>query len=360
MKNSTTRSIFAVAFAMMMAIVLFRTFALSRKDPPAQREGAAKEAATKTPFSVLTENGETVIKPSPEVQARLGIGSAPLEAAREEKEATAPGVVLDVQGLVNLTTSYASARANLHKAENNLTVSQSEYDRLKSLYTKNQNVSQKAFETGAGMFHNDQTDVQMARQNMNMVAAAIRQSWGNKIGEWVADDHPSLNRILDREDVLVQVTLAPDGPVGVPSEVTLELPNQRNVTAKLVSRFPQVDPRIQGASFLYVAPARGMLAPGLDVVAHLSYGPRLKGVIVPSSAVVWWRGEPWVYVETASGEFTRRAVQTGQLVASGFFCATGFTPGEKVVVQGAEQLLGLELSATPQPSGDNGKEGGQG
>jgi hypothetical protein len=355
MKNPASKSIIAVSFAVLMAIVLLRTFALSQKDPPGQREEAAKEEAAKTLSSVVTENGEKVIKLSLEAQSRLGLRAAPLEAAREEKEATAPGVVLDVQGLVNLATSYASAQANLHRAENNLTVSQSEYDRLKSLYAKNQNVSQKAFQTGTGMYHNDQNDVQMARQNMDLVTAAVRQSWGNKVGEWVADDPPSLNRILNREDMLVQVTLPPDGPASAPGEVSLELPNQRSVTAKLVSRFPQVDPRIQGPGFLYVTPAQGTLAPGLNVVAHLSYGPRLKGVIVPSSAIIWWQGEPWVYVETASGQFTHKAVQSDHPVAGGFFCATGFKPGEKVVVQGAEQILAIELNPSPQPS--SGGEG---
>ena len=354
MKNPTYKSIFGAAFAMLMAIVLIRTFASTRRDPPAQEE-QEKEEATKKPSPLVTENGKTVIKLDSETLKRVGLEAATLEAARERGEVTAPGVVLDVQGLVSLTTNYASAQANLRKAENNLGVSRSEYDRLKTLYAKQQNVSQKAFQTGAGAFHNDQTGVQMARQNIGLVTAALRQSWGNKIAQWVADDPPSLNRILNREDMLVQVTLPPDGPATAPREVSLELPNQRSVAAKLVSRFPQVDPRIQGASFLYVAPAQGMLAPGLNVVAHLAYGPRRKGVIVPPAAVIWWQGKPWAYIETASGEFTRQPLQANHLVAGGFFCTTGFTPGEKVVVRGAEELLAIELNPTPQSSG--GEEG---
>ncbi len=347
MKNPATKSIFAVAFAMLMAIVLLRMFALTRKDPPAQGE-AEKEESTKTPSRVVTENGRTIIKLSSETRKRAGLKAVPLEAGREQEQVSAPGVVLDVQGLVNLTTSYASAQANLRKAENNLSVSQSEYDRLKSLYAKEQNVSQKAFQAGAGVFHNDQTDVQTAQQNIDLVTAALRQSWGHRIAQWVAADPPTLNRILNREDVLVEITLPADGAATAPAELSLELPNQRRVVAKLVSRFPRVDPRIQGASFLYVARAEAMLAPGLNVVAHFRHGPRLKGVIVPSSAVFWWQGEPWVYVETASGEFTREAVQAEHPVTGGFFCTAGFVPGEKVVVRGAEELLAIELNPTPQ------------
>jgi hypothetical protein len=80
-------------------------------------------------------------------------------------------------------------------------------------------------------------------------------------------------------------------------------------------------------------------------------------VIVPSSAVIWWQGKPWVYVETATGEFSRKAVEADHPVAGGFFCRMGFMPGEKVVVRGSEELLAIELNPTPQLSSGEEEEG---
>jgi hypothetical protein len=357
MRGPISKSIFAAAFAMLMVIVLIRTFAPTRKDPPAQDEEEEKEEATKTPSHVVVENGKAMIKLSPEAQQRLGLKAVPLHAVDERPEVAAPALVLDVQGLVNLTTSYAAALANLRKAENNLSVSQSEYDRLKTLYARQQNVSAKAFQAGAGMLHNDQTDVRTARQNLKYQTASVLQNWGDKIARWVTDDSPSLNRILNRQDMLVQVTLPADGVATAPGEVSLEIPNGVRAPATLVSRFPRIDPRIQGASFLFVARAQGALEPGLNLIAHLPAGPRLVGVVIPSSAVVWWKGEAWVYEQTAASEFTRRMVPTDRPVAGGFFVSQGFSTGDKVVTRGAQQLFAIESSSElPAPSAREGDE----
>jgi hypothetical protein len=352
MKSQHFLRVLSVAIALVAAIAFVRTFAQARKGQHgAEQKSHAQEESTPL---VRMENGRTVIRLSAQEQSQAGIEAEKLKPAREREQLAVPAVVPGVQSLVTMASSYATAQANLVTAQNKLSVSQPEYQRLKSLYT-NQNVSGKDFQAAEGSFHNDQASVAAARQEVAYQLAALRQNWGNRIAQWVAENPSSLGRVLNRQDVLVQVTLPTEGPATAPGEVSLELPNQGSVTAKLVSRFPQVDPRIQGPGFLYVTSAQGTLAPGLNVVAHLSYGPRLKGVIVPSSAIIWWQGEPWVYVETASGQFTHKAVQSDHPVAGGFFCATGFKPGEKVVVQGAEQILAIELNPSPQPS--SGGEG---
>jgi hypothetical protein len=298
-----------------------------------------------------------VIKLSSETQALVGISVAPLPSAREQQQITAPAVVLSVQDLVSLVTSYAAGQATLRKAENDLSVSRREYERLKNLYTNQQNVSAKTFQAAEGLFHNDQTDVAAARQNLSLQAATLRQNWGDAVAKWVAEDSSNLQRILNRQEVLVQVTVPPGNLSKAPATVSLELPDQRSTTAAFVSAFPRVDPRIQGASFLYATPAQGMIAPGLNLVAHLTYGPRHKGVVVPSSAVIWRQGKAWAYVQTARDEFIRSAVSEDRPVAGGFFVTAGFAVGDKVVTRGAEQLLAIELNPTPQPSAGGEREG---
>lgn len=343
MRNRHLRLVLTLAFAFGAGILLLHAFALTRKDSPDQDEEEQQAKATQTPSRITVRNGETVIQLTAADQSRAGIETETLKAARERAEITAPAAVLDVGSLVNLTSSYSIAQANLRQAENNLKVSEPEYERLKSLYANQQNVSAKAFQAAEGAFRNNQTSVAAARRDVAYQMAALRQSWGNKIAQWVADDPPTLNRILNREDVLVQVTLPPDGPGSVPGQVSLELPNQRRVMAKLVSRFPQVDPRIQGPSFLYFTKQQGALAPGLNLIAHVAVGPRLSGVIIPRSAVVWLNGGSWVYIQTAPTEFTRIAVPVDHRAADGFFVSKGLAAGDRVVRIGAQALLSQEF-----------------
>jgi hypothetical protein len=78
----------------------------------------------------------------------------------------------------------------------------------------------------------------------------------------------------------------------------------------------------------------------------------MKGLIVPTPAVVWSEGKAWVYQQTATDRFARRAVPTDIPVKRGFFVTEGFSPGDKLVVQGAQALLSEELLLHGQGGGE--------
>jgi hypothetical protein len=168
----------------------------------------------------------------------------------------------------------------------------------------------------------------------------------------VVKGSPELRRILDQSEVLVQMTMLPGLTYEAPKTISLEILGGTRTQASLVSTFPRVDPRIQGRSFLYVAHARPGLTPGVNLLAHLSIGNPMKGQIVPTSAVVWSEGKAWVYQQTAADRFARRAVPTDIPLERGFFVAEGFSPGDKLVVQGAQALLSEELLLHGQGGGE--------
>jgi hypothetical protein len=343
MKSKELRLVLTTALILIVAIALLRAFARAPKGPPDQKGREEQQEGVQAPSRVLVRKGETLIRLSAQAQVRAGIETERLQAVRERREVVAPAVVLDVQGLVTLAANYAAAQANLYKAENDLSVSQREDERLKALYNDQQNVSTKAFEAAEAAFHNDQTDAAMAKRNLGFQMAALRQNWGNEIANWAASGSTSLERILNREDVLVEVTLPPQNLAAAPAEVALELPNGRRAAAKLVSGFPHVDPRLQGATYLYLTRTVGALAPGLNLTAQLAAGSRLAGVLVPSAAIVWWQGEAWVYVQTGASEFTRRPIPASFPVAGGVFVAKSLSPGQRIVRAGAQALLSEEF-----------------
>jgi multidrug efflux system membrane fusion protein len=300
------------------------------------------------------DGGPTAIRLDPSTQARLGIQTSRLDAVREQSQMTLPAVVLPVQALIGLIAAYQTAAAQLEKAQITARVSEREHARLEKLYNNQGNASAKAMESAAGIYHGDEVDVHMARENLALAAASVRQNWGDVVAGWVTRGSNTLHRVLRRQDVLLEMTLPPGEPFQAPAAVEFDLPAGGRASAELISAIPQVDPRVQGVGFLYVTRARPGLAPGFNLVAHFGVGALATGVVVPSSAVVWWRGKAWAYVMTPAGTFARRVVPTGVPEPGGWFVTSGFAPGDRVVTRDAEQLLAIE-STPPTGSAAGGK-----
>ena len=76
-----------------------------------------------------------------------------------------------------------------------------------------------------------------------------------------------------------------------------------------------------------------------------------QGTFVPSSAVVWYAGQPWVYVQDRPTRFARRPLGRAAEAAGGFFVTEGLQPGERVVTGGAGLLLSEEQRPPPGGAG---------
>lgn len=340
-----------VAAATLILIAFVFTHSLA--GAPARQNSAQSKTDNASP-QVTHQNGRVVVRLSSSDRAYLGIREAPLKPARKRKQRSLPAMVVPVQKLAALVTAYDAAGARLEKAEITARVSRQEYRRLKKLYHDQQNVSRKAVESAEGVYRSDRVDVQLARTNLSLATAAVLQKWGETITGWMGHDATRLQRVLLRQDVLVEMTLPPGASVKAPPEIEFNLPAGGRADARFVSSFPQVDPRVQGVGYLYVTRARPGLAPGLNLVAHFGVGALTSGVIVPASAVVWLHGKAWAYVAAGPNRFVRWQVSTAIPEPGGWFVPHGFKPGRSVVTQDAQQILSVELMAT-QPSLGTGK-----
>jgi hypothetical protein len=308
------------------------------------KDDADRQAQEKKgPAQVSVENGQTVLTLDPPTQNRLGLEVATLTATLTRAQVTLPAVVLSVQDLATFRNGYVVTQAQLQKSRVEADVARKEYTRLKSLFEQNQNISEKSLQSADGTLQANEADVHAGEQQLNLQESVLRQEWGGVVTRWAVEISPELQRVFDQREVLVQMTMPSGATFGAPKTISLEIPGGTRTEASVVSNFPRVDPRIQGTSFLYVAPAHLGLTPGVNLLAHLSVGSQMKGLIVPTSAVVWSEGKAWVYRQTATDRFTRRAVPTDISVESGFFVAEGFSPGDKLVIQGAQALLSEEL-----------------
>jgi hypothetical protein len=115
--------------------------------------------------------------------------------------------------------------------------------------------------------------------------------------------------------------------------------------ATLVGPAPSADPLTSLPSFLYRV-SGASLRPGTAITAFVPDGGGLvRGVLVPSHAVVQWDALPWAYVEREPGRFVRVRVPDDVPVAEGWLATSGFEAGERVVVTGAGLLLSEEFRA---------------
>ena len=91
-----------------------------------------------------------------------------------------------------------------------------------------------------------------------------------------------------------------------------------------------------------MASAQPEFVPGANLLALLEIGNQIRGVILPTSSVVWTEGRSWAYLQTAANQFSRREVPTEIPVDNGYLVSAGFPTGSKVVIRGAQSLLSEE------------------
>jgi hypothetical protein len=344
-------------FLVLMLLIAIAVVGLIWAFLGSRKEAGKEEQAEKpiaTPSRVTTQNGLVVVTMNPDEQQTNGIRVASLEVTSRRQEFQATAVVLPVEDLINLRNGYVSAHAQLQRAKASLDVSQREYERLNGLYEDEQNASAKAVQAAQGAMQSDQVTLKAAEDAVFLDQNNIRQQWGDVIARWLVAGSPEFERIVRQQDLLVQIMLPPGKQGPAPASASLQTAQGELLNARLVSPFPRLDPRIQSPSFLYVTAHHAGLIPGLNIAVPLPSGPVLQGLVVPADAVVWWEGKSWSYEQVSANQFSRREVPTQIPVKDGWFVPSTneanptFKPGDKVVVNGAQQLLSQEFHSQTQ------------
>lgn len=293
--------------------------------------------------AISVQDGKTVIIMSPPVQAAAGIAVEPLHGASAHRQMRTPARVLPVDGLAKLRKTYLATQAQLAKVRAKLQKSRKQLARLKS----RQKTSAQTLQAAQAALQSDEADLRTSRQELGLVAAMARQNWGSVVAQWLEKGTPLLERVLNHQVLLVEVRVPARKGLGNPSHLQIELPGGRFAEGTFVSVSSKVERR--GAALLYRLAAAGGLHSGTILEAHLKLGGMASGTVVPGSAVVWERGKPWVYQRTAPDRFLRRPVKLSHPKGKGFFVRDGFSPGDEIVVQGAQILLATETNSEIKP-----------
>ena len=328
-----------IALAAVSAIAVVFT-AAHRPDADDQDE----DEAVKAPSRVVVQNGETVIRLDEQAQAREGIRVAPVAQTSMRSELRATAVLLAVNDLVTARDSYVAAQAKLQRDQQDLSLTRSQAERTSALYQQNQNMSLQAMQSADAAYRNAQAQLAADEQDARLQLDAVRQRWGTVVANWISGDSPALEAVLAQRAFLLQVILPPGEADTKPAKLSLTLPANKLVPARLVSSLPLVNPQIQGISYLYVAGSAPGMAAGMNLSVLIPVGRPLAGTVVPENAIVWWQGKAWAYQQTSASSFTRREVPTGNPVRGGYFVpGKTFAPAAKLVTAGPQALLSEEF-----------------
>jgi hypothetical protein len=364
-----------ITAVVLVGIGVFLALVFSSGGKKLAKEGPEHQAQNSSSSPVRKE--ETILTLNQAAQIRSGIVVAPLKPILHREELLVYGSVLNLQGLADLRRTLidldgaivasrnrqAAAQAQTEKTKAGLDALSQQYERSKALYEENRNISARKYQEAEAAWRSAKADYQAAQAALKASQKTIgiaeearlalidsaRQQWGKVISKWLSDNTPAFESLVRQQTRLIQITLPSEVQISSgPGAVRIQTTAGSYVSAHLVSPSPRTDPRTQGMSFFYLAPARMGLLPGMSTMAYLPVGPKVKGVFVPESAVVWRQGKAWVYLQKDKTRFVRREVPNSNPVKDGFLVTKGFAATDWIAVKGAQTLLSEEFRSRVQ------------
>ena len=266
-----------------------------------------------------------------EQRGKLGVELGDVTAATFQPTVDGPARIVDAQTVV-------AAMADLDKATVEARTSEVALKRARDLYRADKTVSAETLEAAERQAAADQAQLAIARAHASLEFGAA---------PWLgADRREQLLGALARGDMLL---VSASFPSGLPAERPANLALRRIGTE--IGEFwitteiwtGPSDPNVPGPTLLGLLSTPTGLSYGERLIASVATGPEVSGSVLPASAVVLAGGEAWCYVAESDDVLARRRVDLGRPVPQGYFQASGFMPGEHVVVAGAGLLLAREI-----------------
>lgn len=262
-------------------------------------------------------------------QKRLGVTTAPLAAARRQAVATGFARVLDPVPLATLDGDLVTAATAA-------AASRAEAARTKTLAAADATVSLKLAQAAQAQASADLAKLVLLRRRVGL-------EWGPAFANDASRSRLIAELVAGRT-VLVRID-APAGTGGAHG-ARMQLSGGEMVDVAILGVARTADPRVQTGGLIGVVrgPVAARLGVGMSAPVTLSGAAGGAGVLVPRSALIRTAGQTFAYVRKDATHFERRALVAPTSQPEGLFSASGFAPGEPVVVSGASALLAAETA----------------
>lgn len=337
-----------VAAAVCVLVLVASTWAVTdyvrraaAAETPPNQAGSGRTEPPRT-----ADSDQPVVKLTPSQQTQIGLETTALEAAHHPEQFRAYGAVLDISRITELTNSYANAQAQLQTAQAKLEVARSAYDRTKNL-VDSAALPKKEAETAEGTLRVDKAALTAAESQIRTLAATAQQEWGPVIGRGIVERSPAVVSLIERDRLLVQVTLPPGVTVaGTPRTALAQAPTRNaNIDLQYISPATRTDPRIQGLSYFFSVPGDSGLLPGMNTTVYVPSGKTYEGVFIEDTAIVRWQGRSWVYLRVSPESFRRHPISMDQPVSDDDYVVRDIPSGSEIVMRGAQVLLSEEAKS---------------
>ena len=332
-----------------LIVMLFWVLVFFGKDEyEASSQSSTDQIAT--PNRVSNKAGNTLITVNPATQAQSEIKTSTLKVGTHQATLTSYGNIISIDTLIDLRTRYLSSKAEAEVLRTTLTHFKSEYNRLHTLNLDDKNISDKAVAAALVDVKSNEAKVFAAELNATNLASSMQQAWGEGLAQLALNKEASqlLQNLIDYKEVLIQITFPFDSPEpSQKSSITVapSLASSHNVNAQYISRAPASSATIQGKTYFYHAKSLELRA-GMQVkVLSTQSKGSISGVIIPSTAVIWYGGKPWVYRKLGADQFSRLPINTEVELENGWFYTGKLTPNDAVVTSGAQLLLSEEFKS---------------
>ncbi|WP_232418337.1 hypothetical protein [Methylotenera sp. 1P/1] len=307
-----------------------------------------QEEEIESPNRVTEKEGISTVALSPETQANSGITYSKVQKIAYQGVVKTYGSVISIDKLVEAKSQYIALSTELQIAKSSSQQLTSQFQRLKTLNEDDKNISDSAVQEAQSQLHANQAKIQALVQQQQNLKSTVQLQWGEPLTQLVVGGQgsPQVNQLLTRQNVLVQVSLpiTANTPAAGDSIQIISL-NERAASVKALYISPASTADISGIgkTYYYSAPAESLRV-GMRVHVVQANRTQLQneGVVIPSSAVVWHAGKPWVYVKQKNNQFIRQPISTDTEIEEGWF-NQNIAAGSQVVTSGAQLLLSEEF-----------------
>ncbi|HEY6922068.1 MAG TPA: hypothetical protein VI653_01275 [Steroidobacteraceae bacterium] len=289
---------------------------------------------------------DSVVLP-PEMAKRLGVITTQAQAITFTPSAEGFGVVLGHDSIAQIAADIETARAAARQ-------SQAALVRAKQLANGPGALGVDALENATRQTSADQATLTLAQRKLTATLGLKFPRQGADIDEAV------LTSLANGTFKLARITFPPGAIRGatprelrlLPLEPSSDDPaNEASLwTANTVWEGPQ-DPTIPGRSLFALLRTpdipEGIRLQGLPASGH----GEIRGVLIPSSAVVVSEGQYWCYLRKRSDSFTRVPISIDRPLAQGYFVpADRVAPGTEIVTAAAGLLLARQTNPSSESS----------
>ncbi len=336
----------------LLIIALFWVLIFYSKDEYEQYQNSHEENIA-SPNRVVQNNGLSIVSLSAATQQNSGITTAKLLSSSFINAQKSIGTVVAIDSLIEAKANYLRAKSDIALVRAASGANSQQYQRLKTLNEDDKNVSDKVVQDALAAVNGDQAKITASELQLNNLQNAVKVQWGNTLASIVYGDKSAahLLNLLNRKNVLVQVSLPPESPMpAAGSTLNLSPLNTSNITVKAIYISPAAlsDANGYGKTFYYSAPADELrIGMRVNTEAIASNSKVSSGAVIPNQAIVWFGGKPWAYFKQGTSksgddQFVRKPINTDTEVDSGWF-NHGMTDEEEVVISGAQLLLSEEF-----------------